>query len=209
MKIISLVGQKGGGGKTTIAINLAVEAVANGQKVALLDLDPQASAADWGDGREEGSAPSVSSVQHSRLVKVLAAAKKTGSTLAIIDTAGKLDEAAITAIDAADLCLVPLRPFLPDMNTLKGARKLLHAASRKPPAFIVINTAPPQDQAITNDAIAAAENFGFDVCPVVIRQWRVVTNAWLYSQGVSEYDPESKAAEDFAALYAFTMNPKK
>ena len=53
MKVISLICQKGGTSKTTTAINLAVEAVACGLEVALIDLDPQVSACDWKDIRGE------------------------------------------------------------------------------------------------------------------------------------------------------------
>ena len=52
MKIISVVSQKGGAGKTTIATNLAVLAERAGHPTVLLDLDPQATAAKWGDKRD-------------------------------------------------------------------------------------------------------------------------------------------------------------
>ena len=48
MKVLSIVSQKGGTGKTTLATHLSVEAERNGQTTALIDLDPQASAAKWG-----------------------------------------------------------------------------------------------------------------------------------------------------------------
>ena len=52
MKVLSIVSQKGGTGKTTLATHLSVEAERNGHTIALIDLDPQASAAKWGDHRE-------------------------------------------------------------------------------------------------------------------------------------------------------------
>ena len=51
MKVLSIVSQKGGTGKTTLATHLSVEAERNGRTTALIDLDPQASAAKWGDHR--------------------------------------------------------------------------------------------------------------------------------------------------------------
>ena len=51
MYTLALIAQKGGTGKTTLAINLSVAAEAAGWRVALVDLDPQASAAGWGDHR--------------------------------------------------------------------------------------------------------------------------------------------------------------
>ena len=58
MKTIAIVSQKGGAGKTTIAVHLATAAVAGGHAVAIIDLDPQGTAASWGDrqaGRGAGS----------------------------------------------------------------------------------------------------------------------------------------------------------
>jgi chromosome partitioning protein len=48
MFTVSFIGSKGGCGKTTSALGLAVAATRAGQDVALIDLDPQASAANWG-----------------------------------------------------------------------------------------------------------------------------------------------------------------
>ena len=70
MKTISFISQKGGVGKTTLAIHLAVAFAADGLNVAILDLDPQASAAEWKDFREE-EMPGVIAIPSSRLPKVL------------------------------------------------------------------------------------------------------------------------------------------
>ena len=53
MKTLVILSQKGGTGKTTMAVHLAVEASRSGKTVALIDLDPQASAAKWGDTRSD------------------------------------------------------------------------------------------------------------------------------------------------------------
>ena len=86
MKTLAVISQKGGAGKTTLAIHLAVAAEMAGKQTALIDIDPQASAASWGDSREKPT-PAVVSTQPSRLDKVLAAACTTGADLVIIDTA--------------------------------------------------------------------------------------------------------------------------
>ena len=67
MKILAIIGQKGGSGKTTTALGLAVEAVRKGRAVAVIDLDPQATATNWSDRREAKDAPAVVSCQVVRL----------------------------------------------------------------------------------------------------------------------------------------------
>src|SRR3954471_16099139 len=66
MKIISVVCQKGGAGKTTIATNLAVLAERAGYPTVLFDLDPQATAAKLGD-KLDGTPPDVVAAQAGRL----------------------------------------------------------------------------------------------------------------------------------------------
>jgi chromosome partitioning protein len=73
MQTIAIVSQKGGTGKTTIAIHLAVSAERAGKPAVVIDLDPQASAAAWRDLRTE-EAPAVESVQPARLAATLNAA---------------------------------------------------------------------------------------------------------------------------------------
>src|SRR5687768_6750276 len=85
MKVLSLVSQKGGVGKTTLATALAVASYQDGKQVVLVDLDPQASASFWMDTRKD-DAFAVTSAPASRLQHVLGAAKDAGADLAIVDT---------------------------------------------------------------------------------------------------------------------------
>jgi len=110
MQVLAIIGQKGGSGKTTTALGLAVEANSAGKAVAIIDLDPQTTAANWSDRRGEES-PAVVSCQVSRLAQVLDAAAKNGAALAIIDTPGKSTDALIAAAKAADFVLVPITAY--------------------------------------------------------------------------------------------------
>ena len=98
MKTIAIVSQKGGAGKTTLAIHLAVAATYAGMNAAVIDLDPQASSAKWAD-RRRTALPVVISAHASRLAHVLATAKTEGGELAIIDTAPHSDNAALEAVN--------------------------------------------------------------------------------------------------------------
>ena len=85
MYTIALLAQKGGTGKTTLAVHVAADFEGAGGSAALIDLDPQASAALWGDRR--GRSPFVGAVPAARLEAALAAARRSGAGLVVIDTA--------------------------------------------------------------------------------------------------------------------------
>src|SRR4051812_4353472 len=102
MKVIAVIGQKGGTGKTTTATGLAVASVRAGCLTAILDLDPQTNAANWKD-RRDTETPAVESIQPGRLRQTLKAAEANGAQFVIIDTPGKSDTAAIGAARVADL----------------------------------------------------------------------------------------------------------
>ena len=86
MKTLAILSRKGGTGKTTLAVHLAVAAEQAGHTTTIIDLDPQASAAKWGDTRDADS-PVVISAHSSRLPEILHTAEQSGATLAILDTA--------------------------------------------------------------------------------------------------------------------------
>ena len=124
MFTIALIGQKGGTGKTTISVGLAVAAAQAGHTVAVIDLDPQATASKWKDRRTEDN-PAVVSAQASRLKPALDAARGAGVEFAIIDSAGRSDDSAMAAARAADLILVPTRTSIVELETLPQVSDLL------------------------------------------------------------------------------------
>ena len=142
MIVIAIVGQKGGTGKTTTAIGLAVAAAEMGQTAVIIDLDPQANAANWKDRRQSEN-PAVISVPPSRLKQTLETAASHAADFVVIDTPGKSDSAAIDAARVADIVLVPLGPHIFHLETLPGLRDLLRVAGDKP-AMVVLNGLHPQ-----------------------------------------------------------------
>lgn len=201
MKIIAIIGQKGGSGKTTTALGLAVEATRRGRAVAVIDLDPQATATNWSDRREMKDAPAVVSCQVVRLRQVLDAAKAQGVNLAIIDTAGKSTDAAIAAAKNADKVLMPIQPQLFDIETLHNVQEILTLAGN-PAAAVVINRAAVQGKR-HDDTQEAAASMGFTVAPVILYQRAAHGDAGNIGQTAAEYEPKGKAAQEMAALYDY------
>jgi chromosome partitioning protein len=201
MHVLAIIGQKGGNGKTTTALGLAVAASLAGRDVAVIDLDPQTTAANWSDRRGKET-PAVVSCQVSRLPQVLGAAEKGGANLAVIDTPGKSTDALIAAAKAADFVLMPLQPQLYDIETLASLKDVLTLAGN-PPAAVFVNRAPIQGKRHTETQEAAAAQ-GFAVCPVVLFNRAAHGDAGNIGQAAAEYDPEGKAALEMAELYAYT-----
>jgi chromosome partitioning protein len=115
MKTIAILSQKGEAGKTKLAINLAVKASSSKKQSAIIDLDPQASSANWHDAREQEN-PVVVSAQHTRLNQVLEAAKEAGASFVFIDSAPHSESSALAAARVADLVLIPCRPAILDIS---------------------------------------------------------------------------------------------
>ena len=93
---LALVAQKGGTGKTTLALTLAVAAEQAGRRAVVLDIDPQATACKWSD-RREASTPVVLDAQPARLGRALETAAAEDVDLVVIDTPARLESAALEA----------------------------------------------------------------------------------------------------------------
>src|SRR5215831_20100587 len=98
MYIVSMLSQKGGTGKTTLSLHLAVASETAGKRAVVIDLDPQASSAEWKDSRQSDT-PVVVSVPATRLPHALHAAQDGGADLVVIDTAPHAGDAALAAAE--------------------------------------------------------------------------------------------------------------
>ena len=117
MKTIALIAQKGGTGKTTLALSLAVAAEQTGKVAVIIDLDPQATACNWAD-RRKADTPIVVDAQPTRLPKALEKARQGGVDLAIIDTSARSEQSALAAAKSANLIIIPCRPQIYDLETV-------------------------------------------------------------------------------------------
>ena len=133
MHTVAVLSQKGGTGKTTLTLHLAVASERAGKPSAVIDLDPQASAAGWEDSRPV-EAPVVSPVSSTRLSHALDAARAGGAALTLIDTAPHAAEAALAAAEAADLVLVPCRAGILDLRAISTTARAVKLAGK--PAYV-------------------------------------------------------------------------
>lgn len=206
MKIVAIVGQKGGTGKTTVTLSLAVAAVKDKRSVAVIDLDPQPSATEWHDVRKangiDENTPAVVSAQASRLSQILDAAKSGGVDIAFIDTPGKSEAALIEAARLADLVLIPVRPQMFDLGTLRRIGDVLRSAGN-PKTAVLLNAVPIQGKR-HEEAKSVIEHHGFDIVPVFLHYRASYSDAPTLGQMPTEYEPKGKAAIEIKQLYEYT-----
>jgi chromosome partitioning protein len=199
MKTLAVISQKGGAGKTTLALNLATAAERAGLTTAVIDLDPQASAKGWHDQRQQDT-PAVISAQAARLVEVLETARAHGAELVIIDTAPHSESASLAAARAADLVLIPCRPGILDIRAIATSADV--AALAKKDAVAVLNAVPPQGR-IHEDAEAAIQSYGLTVAPVRLGQRAAFVHSLTVAQTAVEFDPMGKAAQEVSELFVW------
>ena len=201
MKTIAILSQKGGAGKTTIALNLAIAAEVKNIAAAVIDLDPQSSAAAWGDSREAVT-PAVVSAQAARLEGIMNTCKENGAGMVVIDTAPHAEQSALAAARAADIVIIPCRPSIVDLRAISSTIDLARIAGT--PAFIVLNQTPARGT-LAEEATQAMTNMNIDVAPVQIGQRVAYVHAFTEGQGVLEYEPKGKAAQEIKTLYRFIL----
>lgn len=203
MKIIALFSQKGGSGKTTICVHLAVAAELAGLRVAVLDLDPQKSAVAWAKTRGEGMTPVVVSIPDSELSNAIQGAKADGFDLVLIDSPPHAAPVAARIVAAASLVLVPVRPSPIDIAALPVTVQLI---GDKKSAFVL--SAAPQRAPEVEETRELLQQYSRPIFgPITDRRpfFRAVTAG----QSVSEFEPNGKAAAEIQALFLNVMEAIK
>lgn len=201
MKTIAIISQKGGAGKTTIAIHLAVAAERKGMATALFDLDPQASASSWSDKRGLPS-PAVVSAQPARLSGLISQAKEQDADLAIIDSAPNADAASLAAAKEADLILIPCRPAAFDMDAIGTTLNLAAVAGK--PAYVLLNAVPPHGR-VGEEARSSIEEGGVQVAEPVLHHLVAYSHAVNDGRTAQELDANSKAAGEIDRLFRWLV----
>lgn len=210
MRTITLVTQKGGAGKTTIAASLAVAAAQAGERVIALDLDPQGSLAAWGDTRE-AEVPAVDRIgpdQVGELPAILKALAAEGFTLVILDTAGVASTGGNLTMQAADLALIPARPSRLDLQATMPTIETLLRLEMKDRFAFVLNQCPPGRNSRAAEAAAGLAMLGVLAEPF-LTQRADHQDALAAGKGVSEYAPDGKAAEEIRGLWTWVDRKMK
>jgi len=194
---IALISQKGGVGKSTLAVHIAAEAARFGRRTLLVDLDPQASSSMWAERRGD-LPPDVVSEHPVRLAAALKNARDHGYEVVVLDTAPHADQAALQAARVADLVLVPCRPALFDLMAIRSTLDVCDLAKAQA-AQVVLNAAPIRSR-VVDEAQREIVAHGGKVAPLIVRQRVAFQHCLLSGQVASEFEPGGPAATEIADL---------
>ena len=209
MKIVAVLSDNGGAGKTTFAVHLATAAQLAGLDTAVIDLDPQGSAADWCDRR--ASKPEAVAIPPSRLEKLLADLRANEADLVVIDTGRDSNNAGYTAARAADLSIIPMQIGGFDYQALDRTLDMCDLAQANP--WLLLNGVRPGAIRVAADArdslqqkIAERQAKGkgagtIPIAPQIFHERSAYRTASITTQTAQEFEPDSPAAAEVNALF--------
>jgi chromosome partitioning protein len=202
LTVIGIVGQKGGGGKTTIATNLAVAATRQKLAAVIIDLDQQTNSAKWGDRRKAKNV-AVVAAPASRIKATIETATVHGAEFIVIDSPGHNDSAAIETVRASDVVILPTEPQMFHFDTLPAMRDILRVGGDKP-TWIVVNKLHPSASALAEKLKKIiADTYSIPVCPVHLSRFDVYATSADVGLTPEEQQPGGRAALEIRELYKF------
>lgn len=203
LRTVVVVAGKGGCGKTTLSVHLAVLADSKAAPAALADADPQRSAAMWRQRRGDEDALRFATVTVSELASVQARARADGVRWLIVDTAPRTDLAALAS--RASFVLIPCRPGILDLDAIGETVQTI--AATKVPAAVVLNAClagrGTREAGIVSEAREALASSPVPVAPMSIGQRASFAHALITGQAVSEFEPDGKATRELEGLWAW------
>jgi chromosome partitioning protein len=202
--IIALTGQKGGVGKSTTAINLAVAAMGKGRRVLLVDADPQGTARTWGEvaseaGQKTPTIVAMGATMH-RPGQLDAVAR--GYDVTIIDCPPRHGEISRSALMVADLAIFPCGPTAADAWALASTIETFQEARalRATLQGCVLITRKQGRTALAKSARAVLETSGLPVLAAELGHRVAYQEALAAGKGVTTYSPRDAASKEINHL---------
>jgi chromosome partitioning protein len=199
--IISVQNQKGGVGKTTLAIHISYALSVMPARVLLVDADPQGSARDWATARQDEPPFTVVGLDRPTIHRDLPNMAKNYDHV-VIDGPPRVSELARSAIAAADLVLIPVQPSPYDVWAAQEVIDLIKEASvfkEKLKSVFVINR-KIANTAIGRDVLIALAEFDLPIMRSQVCQRVPFAESAATGQTVLETDPKGQAAKEIIAL---------
>ena len=200
-KVYTVAQQKGGAGKTTLAVHLAVAFLAMKKSVAVVDIDPQQSLSLWFRLRAERLGEAEAGLTLRQIGGWRARAEiqslRAGHDVVVVDSPPHAETEAKIAVRSADLVIVPVQPSPMDVWATRPTLAL--AEAEKVSALLVLNRVPARAN-LTDEMLAEIKRLGARVAKARIGNRVALAAALSQGQSVGESNPRSKAAREIAAL---------
>lgn len=200
--VIGIIGQKGGGGKTTLAVNLAVAAARHKLASVIIDLDQQTNSAKWRDRRKSENVAVVASPA-GRIKPTIETAISHGAEFIVIDSPGHNDSAAIETVRASDIVLLPVEPQMFHFDTMPAMRDIIRIGGDKPTWIVVNKLHPSASVQAEKLKKIIVETYSIPVCPVHMSRYDIYATSADVGSTPQEQEADSRAAEEIQHLYKF------
>lgn len=202
--MICLANTKGGVGKSTIAVHLAVWLHDQGFKTALLDADKQRSSSEWVSETDSGITVRVCDTPDSCLSEAQELAKT--HDFVVGDGPGGLDDLSRAMLLLSDLALLPISPSILDLRSVQQATGILRFAQQinggRPDGRLILNKMRTRDT-ISRELQAAAPGLGVGVASTVIRDLQAYRDAAQQGTVVTRMGRKgAQAADEIARLFS-------
>ncbi len=203
MRTIAVIARKGGSGKTTVAVHMAIAAHLRGRQTLLADADPQRSSSIVLKARR-GTGPLVQETSGPKLFSLQVAALRAAVDCLLIDTAAGAEDEVAHAIVLADLSLLVIRPTFLDFAAAIRTADVLRRLHK--PGVIVLNQAPVSrsgaEPPLVKKAHEALRLMRLPVAPTILRARAAYQSALETGCSVEEVAP-GPASEEVAQLWRF------
>lgn len=202
MKVLALLSQKGGSGKSTLSLHLAVIAQQKGLRTLLVDCDPQRSAGGWWRAREADT-PELVETSPDNLRAVVKAATDDGVDFIVVDTRPSVERDTAEVARVADFALIPTRPSILDLRAIGATVEVVKALER--PAAIVLNACPAGrgvgEASVTIEARRGLDGYGLPLLPQAVTMRAALAYALIDGRAVTEFEPDGKAAMELRRVW--------
>jgi len=201
VQVIALLNTKGGGGKSTLATNIARALQLGGASVLIADSDPQGTARDWRRINRNDDLLGVVGIDRPTLEKDIPSISHAFNYI-IIDGAAKLQEMIASALKAADVVLIPVQPSAADIwgcSELVDLIKARQQVTGKPKVAFIISRQIVGTR-LAADIAEALQEFGIHIFDSRTSQRVVYTEALSQGSTVIDLDPQGLASKEVLSI---------
>jgi chromosome partitioning protein len=201
MYVLALVTQKGGSGKSTLAVGIAVAAMGNGERVSIVEADPQGTISKWKERRGHPYPRVVRVADPAEIEGALVSLEAEGIWLTVIDTAATNNALAMRAIARAGLCLIPVRPSPADIEAAVPTLIAIRRLNRR--FAFVLNQTPPRGCRLS-EAATSLNSLGVLALPY-LGQRNDHQDALGAGLGVTEFAREGRASDEVREVWRWVL----